>query len=61
MAEPHSYDEVHAEQVAAAEAAVAKAISTEAAQQAQVVSWFDGYLDGEGEVVSPGAADAPNQ
>jgi hypothetical protein len=59
MAEIRPAQEVYAEQVAQATAAVAKAVSTEAGQQAQVVAWFDGYLDGEGLVVSPGPADPP--
>jgi hypothetical protein len=61
MADARDYSEVQAEILAQAQAAVAKAISTDAAQQAQAVAWIDGYLDSEGFVVTPGAADAPNQ
>jgi hypothetical protein len=59
VAEIRPYDEVQAEIVAACQSAVDKAIATESGQQAQAVAWFDGYLDGEGLVVSPGPADPP--
>jgi hypothetical protein len=60
MAEIRPYAEVQAEIVAACQAAVDKAVSTEASQQAEAVSWFDGGLETEGLVVTPGPADPPS-
>jgi hypothetical protein len=59
MAEIRPYDEIYAEQIAQAQTAVDKAVSTQAAQQAEAVAWFDGGLETEGLVVTPGPADPP--
>jgi hypothetical protein len=49
-------NEVYAEQVAQAAAAVAAAVNTNDGYEAQVQAWMDGRLDAEGAVVSPGPA-----
>lgn len=61
MAEPRDANEVYAEQVSQCAAAVAKAMPTADAQQAQAGAWMDAGMSAEGYIVTPGPADAPSQ
>lgn len=61
MANPEIRDagQVHDEQVAGFAAAIQAAMSTAGSQQQQAQVWMDGSFQGEGDVVRPGASDAP--
>jgi hypothetical protein len=59
-AEARSYDEVQAEIVAEWKAAVAQAVASSNAQQEQARRWVEGGFEAEGDVITPGPADAPS-
>ena len=54
MTQPRTYDEVHAEQVAAASQAVANAAAASTRQQADGQTWLTSGLPADATVTQPG-------